>query len=215
MIRVVLADDQALVRAGFRVVVDSAPDIEIAGEAADGAQAIAITRRTQPDVVLLDVRMPNVDGLAAAREILRNPDPPKVVMLTTFDVDDYVSEALVAGASGYLLKDVEPDDLIGAIRAAHAGDLPLAPSVTRRLVDNYVQRKPRRSDTRLDRLTPREREVLAALGRGLTNAEIVDDLHLSLSTVKTHIGSILAKLDLRDRVQAAIAAHQLGLADPD
>jgi DNA-binding NarL/FixJ family response regulator len=216
MIRVVLADDQALVRAGFRVIVEAAPDIEIVGEAADGAEAVGVTEHTKPDVVLLDIRMPRMDGLQAARAILSSDSPPKVLLLTTFDMDDYVSEGLLAGASGYLLKDIEPDDLVAAIRAANAGDLPLAPSVTRRLVEHYVRGRRRSGpDDRLDRLTPREREILSVLGRGLSNAEIVSELHLSLSTVKTHVASILAKLQLRDRVQAAIAAHELGLADSD
>jgi DNA-binding NarL/FixJ family response regulator len=212
MIRVVLADDQALVRAGFRVIVEAAADISIVAEAGDGIEAVAACARTRPDVVLLDIRMPRMDGLEAARRILASDEPPKVLLLTTFDVDEYVGEALVLGASGYLLKDIEPDDIVGAIRAAHAGDLPLAPAVTRRLVDHYVRHRPATGrDDRLDRLTPRERDVLAGLGRGLSNAEIVAELHLSLSTVKTHVASILAKLQLRDRVQAAIVAHQLGL----
>ena len=213
MIRVVLADDQALVRAGFRVVVEGEDDIEIVGEAADGQQALEVCAATCPDVVLLDVRMPRMDGLAAARTLLASPEPPRVLILTTFDVDDYVIEALRAGASGYLLKDIEPDDMAPAIRAAHAGELPLAPSVVRRLVDDYVRdREHREPDGRLGLLTPREREVLAALGRGLSNAEIVAELHLSLSTVKTHVASILSKLGLRDRVHAAIAAHQMDLS---
>ncbi len=167
----------------------------------------------RPDVVLLDVRMPRVDGLAAARAILGRPNPPKVVMLTTFDVDDYLTDALLAGASGYLLKDVEPDTLIAAVHAASKGDLPLAPSIARRLADAYVHRPPAAvPDPRLGLLTPREREILAALGRGLSNAEIGAELHVSLSTVKTHVAAILAKLGLRDRVQAAIAAYELGLA---
>jgi DNA-binding NarL/FixJ family response regulator len=216
VIRVVLADDQPLVRAGLRVMVEAEADFEIVAEAADGAEAVAATVRTRPDVVLLDIRMPRMDGLEAARSILASDTPPKVLLLTTFDIDDYVSEALLAGASGYLLKDVEPDELVASIRAAHAGDLPLAPSVTRRLVDHYVRyHRDTGSDYLLTRLTPREREVLAALGRGLSNAEIVSELHLSLSTVKTHVASILTKLQLRDRVQAAIAAHKLGLGGSD
>ncbi len=214
MIRVVLADDQALVRAGFRAIIESDPDIEIVGEAANGVEAVDVTGQTRPDVVLLDIRMPQMDGLQAAQAILALDNEPKVILLTTFDLDEYVSEGLLAGASGYLLKDIEPDDMVAAIRAAHAGDLQLAPSVTRRLVQHYVRRRRNSFDDRLERLTPREREVLAVLGRGLTNAEIVSELHLSLSTVKTHVASILAKLQLRDRVQAAIAANELGLTDP-
>ena len=208
-----LADDQALVRAGLRVIIESALDLEIVGEAGDGAQAVAIVRQTRPDVVLLDIRMPKMgDGLHAARSVLSFDNPPKVLLLTTFDLDDYVHQALLAGASGYLLKDVEPDELVAAIRAAHAGEVRLAPSVVHRMVDHYLHSpQPATEDHRLDSLTPREREVLAALGRGLSNAEIVAELHLSLSTVKTHVASILTKLGLRDRVQAAIAAHELGL----
>ena len=207
-----LADDQALVRAGLRVIIESALDLEIVGEAGDGAEAVAIVRQTRPDVVLLDIRMPKMDGLHAARSVLSFDNPPKVLVLTTFDLDDYVHQALLAGASGYLLKDVEPDELLAAIRAAHAGEMRLAPSVVHRMVDHYLHSpRPASEDHRLDSLTPREREVLAALGRGLSNAEIVTELHLSLSTVKTHVASILTKLGLRDRVQAAIAAHELGL----
>ena len=212
MIRVVLADDQALVRAGLRVIIESAPDLEIVGEAADGAEAVAIVRATRPDLVLLDIRMPKMDGLHAARSVLSFDNPPKVLLLTTFDLDDYVHQALLAGASGYLLKDVDPDELITAIRAAHEGEVRLAPSVVQRMVDHYVHTpQPATGDHRLDSLTPREHEVLVALGRGLSNAEIVAELHLSLSTVKTHVASILTKLGLRDRVQAAILAHELGL----
>jgi DNA-binding NarL/FixJ family response regulator len=214
VIRVVLADDQALVRAGLRAVIEADNDIEIIGEAPDGAQALAVCAATRPDVVLLDVRMPRMDGLEAARTLLAAPEPPKVLMLTTFDVDDYVIEALRVGASGYLLKDIEPDDMVAAIRAAHAGELPLAPSVLRRLVDDYVRHRERRDpDGRIALLTPRERQVLGSLGQGLSNAEIVTQLHMSLSTVKTHVASILSKLGLRDRVQAAIVAHQMGLTD--
>jgi DNA-binding NarL/FixJ family response regulator len=214
MIRIVLADDQALVRAGFRLILDAEPDLDVVGEAVDGATAVAVVRETQPDVVLLDVRMPNVDGLTAARQLLAHSHPPKIIMLTTFDVDEYVTNALLAGASGYLLKDVEPADLITAVRAACAGDLPLAPAVTRRLVEHYVNRAQARApDPKLAQLSPREREILGALGRGLTNAEIVAELHLSLSTVKTHVAAVFTKLGLRDRVQAAIAAHQLGVLD--
>lgn len=212
MIRVVLADDQALVRAGFRVVVESAPDIEIVAEVADGLEAVDAVRRERPDVALLDIRMPHLDGLEAARRILRDDDPPRVLLLTTFDLDDYVEDALAAGASGYLLKDIEPDELVAAIRAAHAGEMRLAPSVTRRLVEHFVNKPvPAIEEDRIAALTPREREVLTAIGRGRTNAEIVAEFHLSLSTVKTHVAAILAKLQLRDRVEAAILAHECGL----
>ncbi len=216
MIRIVLADDQSLVRTGLRLILEADDDLEVVGEARDGSEAIELVRRTRPDVVLLDVRMPRVDGLQAAREILVGNAPPRVVMLTTFDVDDYVTEALLAGASGYLLKDVEPDDLAAAVRSAMAGDLPLAPTVTRRMVEHYLRRTPPRPpNPRLGLLSPREREVLTELGHGRSNAEIAANLHLSLSTVKTHVAAILAKLDLRDRVQAVIAAYELGLAGTD
>ena len=212
MIQVLLADDQALVRGGFRLILERADGIEIVAEAADGNEAIMMCREQCPDVALLDVRMPGTDGLEAARQILEQPSPPKVLMLTTFHVDDYIYEALRVGASGYLLKDVDPPDLVRAVRAVYDGDLPFAPAVARDLIDSYIGRNhKRRADARLVSLTAREREILGALATGRTNAEIADQFVLSLSTVKTHVAAILAKLELRDRVQAVILAYETGL----
>jgi len=212
VIRVLLADDQALVRGGFRLILERAEDITVVAEAADGEQAVALCREHTPDIALLDVRMPGVDGLQAAEILLAEPQPPKVLMLTTFQMDDYIYAALRMGVSGYLLKDVDPPELVAAVRAAHAGDFPLATEVTRHLVNTYLGRatKPR-PDPRADALTAREREILSALARGKTNTEIADDLVVSLSTVKTHVAAILAKLGLRDRVQAVIFAYESGL----
>jgi DNA-binding NarL/FixJ family response regulator len=211
--RVVVADDQALVRSGFAMMLAAHDDIEVVGEAKDGREAIALARSARPDVVLMDIQMPVLDGISATQAILREPDPPRVLVLTTFDVDEYVVEALRAGASGYLLKDVEPSDLVAAVRAAEAGELPLAPQVLRRVVDGYVQRPLRETDPRLARLSDREREVLVLVGRGMSNAEISGELFISLATTKSHVAAILTKLELRDRVQAAILAHRLGLVD--
>jgi len=211
VIRVVVADDQALVRGGFRLILDQCHDITVVAEAADGSQAVRLCTEHAPDVVLMDLRMPVLDGIAATERVLRLPQPPRVLVLTTFDVDDYVVDALRVGASGYLLKDVEPDDLVRAVRAVAAGDMPLAPTVLRRLVSSYVDRRGARPDVRLDALSRREREVLGLLGDGLTNAEICERLVVSLPTAKTHVASVLAKLGLRDRVQAAIFAQQHGL----
>jgi DNA-binding NarL/FixJ family response regulator len=213
VIRVLLADDQALVRGGFRLILDSAGDIEVVAEAADGDEAIAQCREHRPDVALLDIRMPGVDGLDAAKTILADGSCGKVLMLTTFHVDDYIYEALRLGASGYLLKDVDPPDLVAAVRAAYDGELPFASAITRHLVEHYLGRgqRPRRDDPRLAQLTAREREVLAAVARGRTNAEIADELVVSLSTVKTHVTSILTKLGLRDRIQAVILAYEAGV----
>jgi DNA-binding NarL/FixJ family response regulator len=211
VIRVVVADDQHLVRGGFRLMLDQQPDLEVVAEAADGREAVRLSREHRPDVVLMDIRMPVLDGIAATEEVLRQPQPPKVLVLTTFDVDDYVVDALRLGASGYLLKDVEPDDLVRAVRSVVAGDTPLAPVVLARLVSSYVERGSRPRDARLDSLSDREREVLGLLGRGLSNAEIRDTLVVSLPTVKTHVANVLVKLGLRDRVQAAIYAHEQGV----
>lgn len=211
MIRVLLADDQALVRGGFRLILDQHADIEVVGEAADGRTAVAMLRALRPDVVLMDIRMPVLDGIAATEQILRSPEPPRVLVLTTFDVDDYVVDALRIGASGYLLKDVEPDDLARAVRTVAADDVPLAPSVLRRLITSYVDHGHSPSDARLATLSEREREVLGLLGQGLANAEICETLVVSLPTAKTHVASVLAKLGLRDRVQAAIYAHRSGI----
>ena len=211
MIRVVVADDQALVRGGFRLMLDQCDDITVVAEAADGSQAVRLCAEHGPDVVLMDLRMPVLDGIAATERVLRLPQPPRVLVLTTFDVDDYVVDALRVGASGYLLKDVEPEDLVRAVRAVAAGDMPLAPTVLRRLVSSYVDRRGGPSDARLEALSQREREVLCLLGDGLTNAEICERLVVSLPTTKTHVASVLAKLGLRDRVQAAIFAQQHGL----
>ncbi|MET9416745.1 response regulator transcription factor [Streptomyces klenkii] len=221
-IKVIIVDDQAMVRAGFAALLAAQPDIDVVGDAPDGKQGVDVSRRTHPDVVLMDVRMPEMDGLEAARRIL-NPPPgvthrPKVLMLTTFDVDDYVYEALRAGASGFLLKDAPPADLISAVRVVAAGEALLAPSVTRRLIADFAQQRPAPrkggAGLRLNGLTPRETEVLELIARGLSNQEIAAALVLAEQTVKTHIGRVLAKLDLRDRAQAVIFAYESGLVAP-
>ncbi|MFF7720055.1 response regulator [Streptomyces luteogriseus] len=211
-IRVVVADDQELVRSGFAMILDVQPDIEVVAEAGDGAEAIDAVRRHAPDVALLDIRMPRVDGIEACRAISAAGDC-RTVMLTTFDSDEYVYEALHAGASGFLLKDVRRDDLVHAVRVVARGDSLLAPSVARRLVEQYTRpaARPRRPDPRLDVLTARERETLLLLARGLSNAEIAAELVVSDHTVKTHVGNVLAKLGLRDRIQAVICAYETGL----
>ena len=197
------------------MVLETEPDIEVVGEAADGRQAVHSAGRLAPDVVLMDVRMPELDGIAATREIVEGSSgqPPKVLILTTFDLDEYVYDSLAAGASGFLLKDVGPEQLTAAIRAVASGDALLAPSVTRRLIDEFVKTRPRRVDApqALDELTPRELEVLGLVAQGLSNAEIADLLVVEETTVKTHVSRLLAKLDLRDRVQAVILAYDSGL----
>ncbi|MEU7529099.1 response regulator transcription factor [Saccharothrix sp. NPDC042600] len=217
MTRVVVADDQVLVRTGFRMIL-SADGIDVVAEAADGEQAVAAVRRTRPDVVLMDIRMPELDGLEATRRILAGrPDEPRVIMLTTFDLDHYVYAALAAGASGFLLKDVTPEHLVSAVRLVRTGDALLAPTITRRLVERFAHRDDAGTPAvhrDLAALTPRELEVLGMLARGLSNAELAGRLHLSEATVKTHIARILAKLGLRDRVQAVIAAYETGLVTP-
>ncbi len=220
-IRVIIVDDQAMVRAGFAALLNAQSDIDVVGDAADGTQALEVTGRTHPDVVLMDVRMPVMDGLEAARKLLDPAVPgahrPRVLMLTTFDVDDYVYEALRAGASGFLLKDAPPADLIAAVRVVAAGEALLAPSVTRRLIADFARNRPaKRRDPRLrlNGLTPRETEVLELIARGLSNQEIAARLVLAEQTVKTHIGRILGKLDLRDRAQAVVLAYESGLVTP-
>jgi DNA-binding NarL/FixJ family response regulator len=213
-IRVMIADDHELVRAGFRMIVDAQPDMRVVAEAGDGIEAIDRHRRHHPDLVLMDIRMPNLDGIEATRRLTdpRVDAPTRVVILTTYDLDEYVFDALTAGASGFLLKDVPPEDLIRAIRVAVAGDALLTPSITRRLIAEFTRNRPPDPDTAgLARLTERETDVLRLLARGFTNAEIADHLYLSTSTIKTHIGHILDKLQLRDRVQAAILAYETGL----
>ncbi|MEV4872655.1 response regulator transcription factor [Streptomyces syringium] len=213
-IRVVVADDQELVRSGFAMILQAQPDIEVVAEAGDGAEAVEAVRRHVPDVVLLDIRMPRVDGIEAARTVCAESDC-KVVMLTTFDQDDYVYEALHAGASGFLLKDVRRDDLVHAVRVVVAGDSLLAPSVARRLVADFTRRAvavPAAGPAEeLGALTARERETLVLLGRGLSNAEIAAELVVSEHTVKTHVSNVLSKLGLRDRIQAVICAYETGL----
>jgi DNA-binding NarL/FixJ family response regulator len=214
-VRVLIADDQALLRASFRLLVDHTPGLVAVGEAGTGAEAVAAARREQPDVVLMDVRMPQMDGIEATRMICGTPQTPhtRVLILTTFDLDEYVFAALRGGASGFLLKDVLPDDLVTAIRVVAAGEGLLAPTVTRRLITAFAERPAPRPPARLDGITGREREVLTLIARGRSNAEIAADLHLSLTTVKTHVGRLLVKLRARDRVQLVIAAYERGLAD--
>jgi DNA-binding NarL/FixJ family response regulator len=216
-IRVLVVDDQELVRSGFCVILDAADGITVVGEAANGEAAVSQAAAHEPDVVLMDIRMPGMDGLEATRLITGGPAAaPKVVMLTTFDLDDYVYEALRAGASGFLLKDSPRHDLIAAVRAAAAGDALLAPSVTRRLIEAFARRPPETSPSpsQLASLTARERDVLLMLARGRSNAEIAVGLFVSEATVKTHVGNLLAKLGLRDRVQAVILAYETGLVVP-
>jgi DNA-binding NarL/FixJ family response regulator len=216
-LRVVIADDQALLRTGFAMILSANGSIEVVAEAADGAEAINAVRRTRPDVVLMDIRMPEIDGLEATRRILAEAMPaPRVVILTTFDLDRYVYAALSAGASGFLLKDVSPERLVAAVHMVATGDALLAPTITRRLIERFARQDDR--DTVLHRdlstLTPRELDVLRLLARGLSNAELAGQLHLSETTVKTHVTRILSKLGLRDRAQAIIVAYETGLITP-
>ncbi|WP_084075352.1 response regulator transcription factor [Demequina sp. NBRC 110052] len=215
-IRVALVDDQQLIRAGFRMVVDSQPDMEVVAEAGDGADAVASLAQAAPDVVLMDIRMPGMDGIAAC-EALTATSEARVVILTTFDLDEYVLAAIRAGASGFLLKDAPPEDLLAAIRTVHAGDAVIAPSSTRRLLDRVASLPdpvPTDADARLADLTDREREVLKLMAQGLSNHEICTELVLAEPTVKTHVGRVLAKLGARDRVQAVIVAYETGLVAP-
>jgi DNA-binding NarL/FixJ family response regulator len=215
-ISVVLADDQPLVRSGFQTILEAQEDISVLGEASDGAAAVDLCQRTVPDVALMDIRMPRVDGIEATAQLRKLGLPTRVLVLTTFDLDEYVFDALHAGAAGFLLKDVTRDQLIHAVRVVAGGEALLAPSVTTRLIEEYV-RLPRlsgRADRQVERLTQRESEVLALLARGLSNSELADALRVSEHTVKTHVASILAKLGVRDRVQAVIAAYECGLASP-
>ena len=212
MIRVVLVDDQALVRGGFRSILDRQEDMEVVGEAADGAEALAVCARVRPDVVGMDVRMPGMDGIEATRRLLAEQDPPRVLVLTTFDLDGYVYETLRAGASGFLVKDAPPEHLVAAVRAVAAGEELFAPTVLRRLVAAYVRQPPDdEADAVLAPLTDRERDVLREMAGGRTNAEIAAALYLSPATVKTHVTRILTKLGLRDRVQAVVLAYECGL----
>ncbi len=211
-IRVVLVDDQALFRAGIRMLVDSQPDLEIVGEASDGREALSVVRATRPDVVLMDIRMPVMDGLAATAELLRDPDPPRIVMLTTFDLDEAAARAIREGASGFLLKDAEPEFLLAAIRTVHSGSAVIAASATRDLFAHFSAPAQSAPPREYADLTEREREIFALAARGLSNAEIAAREFLSEATVKTHISRILTKLGLRDRVQLVVFAYEHGLA---
>ncbi|MDS0133180.1 MULTISPECIES: response regulator transcription factor [unclassified Amycolatopsis] len=215
MIRVVVVDDQELMRVGFRMVLGAQEDIDVVGEAGDGAQAIELAEKLRPDVVLMDVRMPVLDGVEATKRIVA-AGTARVLVMTTFDLDEYVYAALQGGASGFLLKDTQPGHLVSALRAVASGDAVVSPSVTRRLLDRFVGTggAPMRDTTELDVLTDREREVLVLIAKGMSNLEIAEALFLSEATVKTHVGRILAKLELRDRVQAVVLAYETGLARP-
>jgi DNA-binding NarL/FixJ family response regulator len=212
MIRILLADDQALVRAGFRLILNAEPDLEVVAEAGDGDEAVERALETNPDVVLMDVRMPRVNGIEATRQLVQRGNGVRVLMLTTFDLDEYVIEAFRAGASGFLLKTAPPQQLIAAVRTIHDGDALLAPASTRRLIEEFA--RPAAIAPALAELTARERDVLSLLARGLTNAEIAAELVVEPSTVKSHVASVLAKLELRDRVQAVVFAYESGLVRP-
>jgi DNA-binding NarL/FixJ family response regulator len=212
VIRVLLADDQVLVRDGFRALLEREADLEVVGEAADGAEAVEMASRLRPDVVLMDIRMPRLDGLAATRQLTRSAGGPRIVVLTTFDRNEWVFEALRNGASGFLLKDVRAADLVHAVRVVHAGEALLAPSVTRRLIEEFVHVLPApRPHARLDVLTQREVEVMRLLAAGMSNSEIARELFIESSTVKTHVNRLLGKLGLRDRTQAVVLAYESGL----
>jgi DNA-binding NarL/FixJ family response regulator len=216
-VRVLLADDQALVRSGFRMILESRPEIEVVGEAEDGFEAIEATRRLLPDVILMDVRMPNLDGVEATRRLVARGTDSRILILTTFDLDEYVYEAIRAGASGFLLKDVRPQELVDAIHIVAKGDALLAPSITRRLLDRFAEQAPQdpaKPPPQLESLTERELEVLKLIAKGWSNAELAERLFLSETTVKTHVSSVLRKLGLRDRVQAVVAAYEAGLVRP-
>jgi DNA-binding NarL/FixJ family response regulator len=215
-IRVLICDDQALVRGGFRAILGAQPDIEVVGEAENGAEAVALAERRRPDVILMDIRMPVLDGVEATRRLVADGSPARILVLTTFDLDEYVHAAIRAGASGFLLKDVTPAKLLEAIRIVAGGDALLAPSVTRRLLERFAATLPAgdQSSDVLAQLTARETEVLRLLAGGLSNAEIASELVVSEATVKTHISSLLRKLGLRDRVQAVILAYETGLVGP-
>lgn len=219
MIRTLIVDDQALVRTGFRMILEAEDDIEVVGEAGNGRDAIDESNRLSPDIVLMDIRMPQMDGVEATRRLAgnRTADSPRVIILTTFDLDEYVVDALRSGASGFLLKDVPPEKLVEAVRIVAAGEALIAPSITRRLLDNYSSRLPdphAGEVPALAALTEREREVLTLVARGLSNAEIAEKLYVAETTVKTHVGRVLMKLDLRDRVQAVVLAYESGLVQP-
>ena len=213
-IRVLIADDQPLIRTGLRILLGGQEGIQVVGEASTGAAAVTESARLAPDVVVMDIRMPGTDGIQATAQVIRQPAAPRVLVLTTYDLDEYVYDALAAGASGFLLKDAQPEELVDGVRVIAAGDALLAPAVTRRLIEAFVtgaHARVRRHDARLDALTEREREVLGLLAQGMSNAEISAALHVSGNTTKTHVARILAKLDLRDRVHAVIFAYQSGL----
>jgi DNA-binding NarL/FixJ family response regulator len=218
-IRVLLADDQALVRSGFRMILESEPDLRVVGEAANGREAVELSRSLAPEVVLMDVRMPLMDGIEATRAITADraatDSAPRVIVLTTFDLDEYVFDALRGGASGFLLKDVQRQDLVHAVRVVASGDALLSPTITRRLIDDYARRPdPGVRSADLERLTPRELETLQLMARGMSNSAIAAEFVVSEATVKTHVGHLFSKLGLRDRVQAVIAAYELGLVTP-
>jgi len=218
MIKVLIVDDQALVRTGFRMILDAEDDLEVTGEAADGLEAIAAAKTMRPDVILMDVRMPNMNGIEATRELVDkvDVDPIRVLILTTFDLDEYVYDALRAGASGFLLKDAPPEELVHAVRVVHRGDALIAPSITKRLIEEISQRPAQQgaAPEALESLTQRELEVLQLMARGLSNHEIAQELFVSDTTVKTHVGRVLMKLGLRDRVQAVVLAYESGVVRP-
>jgi DNA-binding NarL/FixJ family response regulator len=215
-IRVAIADDEALVRGGFRAILDAEPDLDVVAEAADGRQALAAAARFRPEVIVMDIRMPELDGLAATRQLRTTHPAVRVLIVTTFDLDEYVYDALLAGAAGFLLKDARPTELIAAVRAVASGDALIAPRVTRRLIEAFVAARPRTvpEDARITGLSEREREILLLLARGLSNREIAEHVHLSEATIKTHVASVLAKLQVRDRVRAVIVAYESGLVVP-